>query len=687
MLYKKLLKIILIGFICLLCFCLRAPFFPEPLSYDEGVFSYFAMQINSGDGFYSTFWGTKPPGVGLIYAMVYVLFNNSVVALRIFSSIIGVISTLLLYKLAKLLFNSKVGIFSALVFAVCSSSVVIEGNRAYTELFMVFFTIGACYLFFLALNKKNYLLLGSSGLLLGLSFMTKQVAAFDFFCFLCFNFILGFTQFRRRTFRSMFKPNLILILAFAIPLLSFTLYFYFTERLHDFYYWSFLKSLTYIRSSRIKNITGWPRANLSYVFKKMFLFWLLSWGGILYNLFFKRSLKRFFLILWYVFAALGVSLGGWFFHHYFIQILPPACILVGLFTSDIIRETKKMRITRFHWLRKGLITSIIVILLGQSSILNWRYLPGYIGYLQGKLHRREYLKKCSLPTWEDRIDAGQYLTKTMGTEETLFVWDSTPVVYFLTNKKPITRYSNSRPLLEEKLLLPTSKGLFSNFAGHRRQLMIDLRTNVPDYIIIRAEPEKIFDEMFLVKDFCGFVHQNYDFLKSFNHVLIFKSKDGIKKVTDLERERSSIPLEIIKRFAAITQIITNGEETTITFEPMVNPNGIIRTFKSVYDKESLEQINFQPLPVQFIEMDKDKVHIQVKGLSQPIAFARVKREGDRYHYCNRSYGVNPPLEVVQTGKTTDLYSSPPPGESKGKTFNVYFIYEDGTISSAEVKNL
>lgn len=685
MLQKKLLKIILIGLIGALCFSLRTPFFPEPLSYDEGIASYFAMQLISGDGFYSTLWQNRLPGISLIYAMVYALFNNSVDALRIFSAIIGVISTLLLYKLAKLLFGSKVGILSALVFAVISSGIVIEGSKAYTEPFMIFFTISACYLFFLALRKRNYLLLASSGFLLGWALMTKQVAAFDFLVFLCFNFILGFTQFRRRTFRSMIKPNLILISAFALPLLSFTLYFYFTGRFHDFYYWSFLKGFTYIRTSRIKNITGWPKANLSYVFKKMSLFWLLSWGGILYNLFFKRSLERYFLILWYIFAALGVSLGGWFFPHYFIQMLPPACILVGLFTSDIVFKTKKIRITWLSALRKGLITSIIVILLGQSLILNWRYLPGYIGYLQGKLHRREYLKKYNLPTWEDRIDAGQYLANTMGTEETLFVWDGTPVIYFLSDKKPITRYIYNYPLLEEKIMFPTMKGWFSNFAEHRRQLMIDLRANIPDYILIRAEPEKIFDEMFLVNNFSNFVHQNYEFLKSFNHALIFKSKDETKEARELERETSSIPLELIKRFAVITEISTREEETTITFEPMVNPNGIIRTFKSVYDEESLEQVSFLPLSVQFIEIDEDEVHIQVRGLSKPIAFARVKREEDRYHYCNRSYGVNHPLEMMQIGKTIDLYFPPPRGESKGKLFNIYIIYEDGSMSTCDLR--
>ncbi|MFH1905622.1 MAG: hypothetical protein ABIK53_08915 [bacterium] len=327
-------------------------------------------------------------------------------------------------------------------------------------------------------------------------------------------------------------------------------------------------------------------------------------------------------------------------------------------------------------------------------ILNWRCLPGYIGYLQGKLQRREYLKKYHLPTWEDRIDAGQYLTETMGTEETLFVWDSTPVIYFLTNKKPITKYVYYYPLLEEKIMFPTFKGFFSNFAEHRRQLMMDLKSNPPDYIVIRCEPEKIFDEMFLVTNFCNFVNQNYYFLKSFNHALIFKSKDGIKKARERGRETSSIPLEIIKRFAAITQIITKGEETTVTFEPMVNPGCVLRSLKATYP--GLVKIDFESITVRFLgQSGSDFVgnvisnkpsgvidlHMRVKGLPKPVSFVRVKMKDKTWN--NQHYGVNPPLKVVRDGCVFDLYFEPP-SNWEGKTFNIYFIYEDGSISSTNI---
>ena len=78
------------------------------------------------------------------------------------------------------------------------------------------------------------------------------------------------------------------------------------------------------------------------------------------------------------------------------------------------------------------------------------------------------------------------------------------------------------------------------------------------------------------------------------------------------------------------------------------------------------------------------MHIEVKGEATQPKFIRVKMENKFWN--SQHYGVNPPIKVIQNRNIVNLYFEPT-SEWKGKTFNVYFIYEGGTVSSINVPTL
>jgi Holliday junction resolvase-like predicted endonuclease len=126
---------------------------------------------------------------------------------------------------------------------------------------------------------------------------------------------------------------------------------------------------------------------------------------------------------------------------------------------------------------------------------------------------------------------------------------------------------------------------------------------------------------------------------------------------------------------------------------MVNPRGVLRSFKITYPE--VIKINLETVAAEFLGQDgRDFVgnavfepsgavdlHIKVSGSPKPISVARVKM-GEKI-WNNRSYGINPPLKVVQSGQTTDLYFEPP-SDWKEKNFEVYLIYEDGGLARTEL---
>ena len=215
----------------------------------------------------------------------------------------------------------------------------------------------------------------------------------------------------------------------------------------------------------------------------------------------------------------------------------------------------------------------------------------------------------------------------------------------------------------------------------------------PDYIVISAEPEKIIDEMRAFPQFSAFVQQNYEFIESFNKVLIYQLKKKLVKTPLFNKEAPVVPLQLIKRFSAITKIEDKNGQTEVTFEPMVSPEGILRSFKTTY----LEPItiDFEPITLEFFGKDgydyvgvssqipsgTTDLHIRARGNKKPISFIRVKME--KITWNNHGFGVNPAIKAIQNMKFLDLYFEPPSGW-QGKTFYIYIIYEDGSISASKI---
>ena len=101
--------------ISLLFFILRLPSLIEPNWYgDEGIYQVIGKALSQGRLLYVQIWDNKPPFLYLTYA----LFHGDQFLVRLFSIIVGLLSTWAFFGLLRLLFkNQKAIMFSTASFA------------------------------------------------------------------------------------------------------------------------------------------------------------------------------------------------------------------------------------------------------------------------------------------------------------------------------------------------------------------------------------------------------------------------------------------------------------------------------------------------------------------------------------------------------------------------------------------
>src|SRR5882672_9873608 len=174
--------------LCTIFFFLRLPSIIEPYWYgDEGVYEIIGQAMDHGRLLYRDIWDNKPPLLYIVYAVV----QGDQQIIKIISLIAGVLSIIIFFFLSRKLFNKlSVSILTTSIYVLLLGTPILEGNIANAEVFMLpFIILAALLLYKLAtqkISKPKKLLAPGAGLLLGIAFLFKTVAVFDFTAFFLF---------------------------------------------------------------------------------------------------------------------------------------------------------------------------------------------------------------------------------------------------------------------------------------------------------------------------------------------------------------------------------------------------------------------------------------------------------------------------------------------------------------------
>lgn len=351
--------------------------------------------IPSKDNFYA--WpkaGFRAPLLPYSLSLLY-LFNLDFLIV-FFLPIIGALSVVFVYFLAKKLFNDKVALFSSLLFSFIPVHVVYS-SKILTDVFTTFFIILTFISFWKGYEENNRKHKVLFGFFLALSLLARYTALWIAPIFLIY-FLIRNVSLKFLKDRYLWYS----VLVFFMTLAPWFLYSYFAYSnplgafIHGFKasaYWGGVQPWNFylIYWLQIASVIGVIFAiSLIYIFYK------------------KEFIKKevYLLLIWTVFFLLLAMLMPHKEDRFILPIIPPICILSGFILNKLTKKNIKLISTS---------AILIILILSLGFHFNDSYKKSYTGSNICFLEGNKFLNKIK--------------------EKAVVITDESPVVYYYSKKE------------------------------------------------------------------------------------------------------------------------------------------------------------------------------------------------------------------------------------------------------------
>jgi putative effector of murein hydrolase LrgA (UPF0299 family) len=219
---KYLIILLIIGIVLRIIFSLQIGFGADEMGYAShaiGFVDAHKLQIHDQDGvwFYLT-------------DSIMKILGYNVFGLRFLSALTGALSIILIYLIAKEIFNKKIAILSAVVMTFSSYSIIL--TTGVMDVPMTFFAFLGIYflILFLKLNKHRYFIL--SWVSIGIAIMIKQIALLFIPAFIIYTLYYNKKFNKKFKFQQIFYAAIIIILL-VTPVLTYNYLLYKDKQLVD----------------------------------------------------------------------------------------------------------------------------------------------------------------------------------------------------------------------------------------------------------------------------------------------------------------------------------------------------------------------------------------------------------------------------------------------------------------------
>lgn len=437
-----------------LTFILRMNFWDQPFQMDEGVYGYIGWGMLDGLVPYKDLFDHKPPGIYLLYSLVFLLTEPTALNIKVFTTIYTFGTVLAVFLVARKVAGEKAGLLAALLFGIFSCGPKIEGGGSNTEIFMILPYTLAVLSLLKAIEKgrrRDYLL---TGLWTGVACTIKQVAAVNLLWVGAYLIVRIWRQRKWTTVVRVTADGCWMTVGAILPWVPYLVYFYLNDALAHFYFWQVNFNLDYMASAHgSAKITVFYHRTMD-ILRENGLLWLLALAATIYhwqelrkgvtadegeNSQSWRSSGWFLMAIWPLFSLLGVVAGGRFFPHYYIQMIPPLAILGGAGLMVLIRKVRAEGIRLFGH-PVGL--AIILVFIWAILLFVKTDAPYYLIYNGPQISLHQY----QTPVFSVTRFVGKYLRNRTQPEDLIYVWAVNPEINFYALRKtpsPFLVYSTS----------------------------------------------------------------------------------------------------------------------------------------------------------------------------------------------------------------------------------------------------
>ncbi|PIR21588.1 MAG: hypothetical protein COV45_02275 [Deltaproteobacteria bacterium CG11_big_fil_rev_8_21_14_0_20_47_16] len=503
-------------FIVTIIFVTRATTFIQPLIDDEEAFSAFARVLLHGGIPYVTIIDNKPPILYYIYAACLWLFGESnTVSIHIMGILCTCAICWYLFKIGSRIFSVRSGYWAALSFAIFSTCYIPPTLAVHASLLIALPLTCSVWCLIQWYDHKSLIWIVFCGMLCAFAIFIKYQA------FIQIPFVvwaIAYLHFRK--FNDSWFKTAVVLTCFGLGLgivTGITLgWMAHINALKPMLNQTLRASVSYIKDG--ENIGSyWRRASIqigSYV-AATFPLWL----GLIHQL--THRAKNYlnaepiarplptWIWGWFFFTIPAIVAGGRFYGHYFIQILPPLCIIAGTcFNQWWSRSTK----TRWA------MSCTFIILTA--------------GWMGPRIWYQSWADHFHLQNLKVEMKIANYLKLNMAPNDTLFIWGTEPGLYFLSEHQPATRFlwvdalTGRLPGIKE-----TQKGSTdtSAYIGPNSWHLFwqDMNTHPPRYIIDCASGNLRDYAKFPIRNYpelYDYITRNYNLETTIDGVNIYRQK-------------------------------------------------------------------------------------------------------------------------------------------------------------------
>jgi len=489
-------------FFFFLVFLIRLPVVNvSVLDWDESVYWTIAQDIANGGVPYKTSWDHKGPFLFFIFVPVIYFFDNSIIALRIFTTLYLILSMYFLFLVARKLFHNFVSLIPPLIYGLFFIIPNFQGFSSNGELFMMLPVILSIYFYLEFKRKESVLPLFFSGSFASIAFFIKGTSIFSFIVIPIF-LLYKSLGYKSGSLKPFVKKVVYFSLGFSTPFLLLNIYFLANRALYDFYYAFFIANSRYVKIITAKQgLINSYRFIHKTVLINYEIITLISLASSIYliikliksRLSSEQKNKIYFFLILSILSAVGVLCGKRMYPHYYLQMALPLSFLIALAISELKLNQTNIKIIMI------LVLLIYAVQSPLQKVLSYR---DKVNLKKSDQYRSDQIESFEL---------AKYIKSKTTDNEKILVLGGQPIVYFLSERKsPIKIF-----WWNDNQLITLRKS--TNFEGTLPQA---LNINKPAYIIYYDGKD---GRQRLRFDYFGkFINHNYSFEKRISNYKLYR---------------------------------------------------------------------------------------------------------------------------------------------------------------------
>jgi Dolichyl-phosphate-mannose-protein mannosyltransferase len=432
-----------------------------PLERDEGEYAYGGQLLLLGIAPYKLAYSMKLPGTMAVDALIMSILGQSITAVHVGLAVANLLTTVLIYFVARRLFGIFGGIASAACYSVLSLMPYVLGTAAHATHFVVLFAVGATFLLLRCLDRQSPSLIFASGFLFGVAFLMKQPGIF-FAAFGLFYLVAHDWRARLRL-TSILSRSMLFVTGAAVPCLVAALLLWKAGVFEKFWFWTFQYATQY--GSQVTLREGWQlfAGHFFGVIGTAWPIWILGCVGVI-ALVVERTVRTSagFLATFAIFSGLAVCPGLYFRPHYFILFLPALSLSVAAAVVAVIN--------RFRTRSSSVEFAILAVLAACLAFPLWAERDFFF---EVPIAQANTLINGTNP-FPESIKISDYIREHSNSEDRIAILGSEPQIYFYSKRLSATGYIYTYSLMEPQ-----------PFAGQMQQEMIrEIETARPRFLVL-----------------------------------------------------------------------------------------------------------------------------------------------------------------------------------------------------------